>query len=231
MPYRKRRTESQRGSVNFLKGGQETGPFFSIVLSTSSLQIFSFFYLTNGYLTIYQLLATMEFIELAKKRFSLRKFSDKKVEQEKLDRILEAGRVAPTAVNKQPQRIIILNNEDSLDKVKRSTKYHFDAPVIMVICYDSEESWKNPINGVDGGILDASIVITQMMLEATNVGMGTTLVAYFDSEVVKKEFELPDNIVPVALLPLGYPAEDAQPSKSHGSRKKIDETVYYNSFK
>ena len=173
----------------------------------------------------------MEFIDLAKKRFSLRKFSDKKVEQEKLDRILEAGRVAPTAVNKQPQRIIVLNNEDSLNKVKKSTKYHFDAPVIIIVCYDSEESWKNPFNDNDGGVLDVSIVITQMMLEATNLGMGTTFVAYFDPEVVSKEFELPDNIIPVALLPLGYPADDAQPSKSHGSRKEIKETVSYNSFK
>jgi len=173
----------------------------------------------------------MKFIDLAKKRYSVRKFSDKPVDAELLNKVLEAGRMAPTAVNKQPQRIIVLNEKESLSKIKKCTKYHFDAPVVMIVCYDSEESWKNPFSGDDGGVLDAAIVITHMMLQATESDLGTTFVAYFDPKEVIKEFSLPENLVPVALLPMGYPAEDAEPSNSHGNRKDIGETVSYNCFR
>lgn len=173
----------------------------------------------------------MKFIDLAKERYSVRKFSDRPVEKELLDKVLEAGRVSPTAVNRQPQRIIVLNEDESLSKIKKCTKYHFDAPVVMIVCYDSEESWKNPFSGDDGGVLDATIVVTHMMLQATELGLGTTFVAYFDPKDVIKEFDLPENLVPVALLPLGHPADDAEPSKSHGSRKAMEETVSHNSFK
>ncbi len=172
----------------------------------------------------------MNFTDLAKKRYSVRKFNDEPVDGELLNKVLEAGRLAPTAVNRQPQRIVVLDKKESLAKIKKSTKYHFDAPVVMIICYDAEESWKNPFSGNDGGVLDATIVITHMMLKASELGLGTTFVAYFDPRVLIKEFDIPDNLVPVALLPLGHPADDAEPSPSHGNRKAIDETVRYNSF-
>ena len=172
----------------------------------------------------------MNFIDLSKKRYSVRKFTDKPVDEESLNKVLEAGRLSPTAVNRQPQRIVVLNEKESLTKIKKCTKYHFDAPVVMIVCYDSDESWKNPFSGTDGGVLDATIVITHMMLEAAELGLGTTFVGYFDPKVLIKEFDIPKNLVPVALLPLGYPADDAEPSPSHGSRKEISETVRFNSF-
>lgn len=172
----------------------------------------------------------MDFLDLAKERYSVRKFSEKQVEKEKLDKILEAGRIAPTAVNKQPQRILVLDNEESINKIKKSTRYHFDAPMILVVCYDSDESWKNPYSGDDGGVLDGAIIVTQMMLQAVELGLGTTFVGHFDPQAVKEEFQLGDNIVPVALLPIGYPTEDSKPSKAHNTRKNIEETVFYNSF-
>ena len=79
----------------------------------------------------------MDLMELFKERHSVRKFSDKKVEKEKISAILEAGRVAPTAVNFQPQRIYVLESEDSLLKLKDCTKFHFDAPVAFLVCYDN----------------------------------------------------------------------------------------------
>lgn len=167
---------------------------------------------------------------MAKERYSVRKFNGKPVDVELLNKVLEAGRVSPTAVNRQPQRIIVLNEEESLSKIKKCTKYHFDAPVVMIVCYDSEESWKNPFSGDDGGVLDATIVVTHMMLQAAELGLGTTFVAYFDPKDVIREFDLPGNLVPVALLPLGHPADDAEPSPSHSSRKDMEETVSYNSF-
>lgn len=173
----------------------------------------------------------MQFINLAEDRYSLRKFSTKPVEKEKLDLVLKAGRLSPTACNNQPQRILVIESEDALSKLKKCTKFHFEAPVSLLVCYDKTVSWKRSFDGNDSGDVDASIVATHMMLQAAELGLGTTWVGYFDPAAVRKEFLLPDNIVPVALLPLGYPAEGAGPNvQLHFSRKPIEETVFYNQF-
>ena len=172
----------------------------------------------------------MTFLELAKNRYSNRKFSDRKVEKEKLDRILEAGRVAPTAVNYQPQRILVIDSQDSLEKLKLCTRYHFDAPLALVVCYDSTTSWKDP-SGRDQGIVDASIVNTHMMLQAAELGVYSTWVGHYDNDALRRKFSLPPFLVPVAILPLGYPAADSGPHpKLHYSRLDLTETVFYNSF-
>ncbi len=168
----------------------------------------------------------MAFIDLAKERYSVRKFSSKPVEKEKLERILQAGQIAPTAGNTQPQRIIIAQDEDARAKIKRCTPCHFNAPVVLVVCYDNTVSFKGKTFNL--GIMDASIVTTHLMLEAADLGLGATWVENFEPEAVIREFSLPENLVPVALLPLGYPAEDARPSERHTSRKPLDETVFYN---
>lgn len=173
----------------------------------------------------------MNFLDLAKERYSVRKFSDKEVEKNKIDKILEAGRLAPTAVNYQSQRILVLNSKENLDKLKLCTPYHFDAPLALLVCYDSSVSWKRKCDKKDEGIVDASIVTTHMMLEIHELGLGTTWVGSFDYDLMKKEFEIPENIIPVALLPIGYPAEDAVPSPNHGKRYDIGQTVFYNTFK
>ncbi len=172
----------------------------------------------------------MEFIKLAEERYSLRKFSDKPIEKEKLDLVLKAGRLAPTACNYQPQRILVIENEDALAKLKQCTQYHFSAPMALLICYDKLVSWKRSFDGKDSGDIDASIVTTQMMLQATDLGLGTTWVGHFDPNQIIKEFLLPENIVPVALLPLGYSAKDATQNPLHSKRKSIEETVFYNEF-
>ena len=173
----------------------------------------------------------MDLLELLKKRYSVRKFSDKKIEQEKLDLILEAARVAPTAVNYQPQRILVIKSEEALDKLKNCTPYHFNAPLALLICYDKNVSWKRGCDSYDMGEVDASIVTTQMMLEIENLGLGTTWVGSFKPNALKDEFNIPDNFIPVAILPIGYPAVDAAPSPFHSQRLDITETVFYNTFK
>ena len=167
----------------------------------------------------------MSFLELAQKRYSCRKFSDKKIEQEKIDKILEAGRLAPTAVNFQSQRIFVLQSEESLEKLKTVTKYHFNAPLAFLICYDNTVSWKNPFNNLDEGIVDASIVTAHMMLETADLGLGSTWVGYFDLKVAQKTFNLADNIIPVAILPVGYP--DGTASNMHNNRYELSKTVKY----
>ena len=173
----------------------------------------------------------MDFLELAKKRYSVRKFRDKKVEKEKIDLILEAGRLAPTAVNYQPQRILVLESDESLEKLKECSKYHFDAPLAILVCYDNTISWKRRYDDKDMGEVDASIVATQMMLEITNLNLGTTWVGHFDPQKIRDTFSLPKNIIPVALFPIGYPHEESVPHKLHEERFEISETVIYNSFK
>ncbi len=173
----------------------------------------------------------MDFLHLAKEqRYSCRKFKTDKIEKEKLDLILEAGRIAPTAVNFQPQRILVLDGDDSLSKLKACTKYHFDAPLALLICYDSTTCWKHGQSGKSGGVVDASIVTTHMMLEAANLGIGSTWVGAFDHEKTRELFSIPDYLTPVALLPLGYPAANASPYPAHFERFDMGHTVYYNSF-
>jgi nitroreductase len=173
----------------------------------------------------------MKFIKLAEERYSLRKFSEKPVEKEKLDLVLQAGRFAPTACNYQPQRILVIEDEEALAKFKICTPCHFNAPMALLICYDNTVSWKRNFDGKDSGDNDVGIVVTHLMLQAAELGLGTTWVGNFDPANIKKEFSLPENIVPVALLPLGYPAEDAAPNERlHYHRRPIEETVFYNHF-
>lgn len=170
----------------------------------------------------------MDFLSLAKQRYSCRAFLDKKVEKEKIDKILEAGRIAPTAVNFQPQRILVLDDKDELTKLSKCTKFGWSAPVILVICYDKNISWKRKYDEKDEGIIDASIVTTHMMLEAQDLGLGTTWIGSFDPEKIREEYSIPDNLEIVALLPIGYPAEDAMPSPMHEKRNNLEEMVYWN---
>ncbi len=167
----------------------------------------------------------MSFLELARERYSCRKFSDKKVEQDKIDKILEAGKVAPTAVNYQSQRVFVLQSKENLEKLKTVTQYHFNAPLAFLICYDNTVSWKNPFTNFDEGVVDASIVATHMMLEITDLGLGSTWVGYFDSKIAQKTFNIADNIIPVAILPAGYP--DKEPSHLHNTRYELSQTVKY----
>jgi nitroreductase len=167
----------------------------------------------------------MDFLELAKERYSVRIYSDEPVEEEKINKILEAGRIAPTAHNNQPQRIYVIQSKEAREKVKKCTRYSFNAPIILLLCYDEDESWFGQNDRF--GSIDPTIVGTHMMLEATELGLGTVWVGSFNAEITKSEFALPSNIIPVAFLPLGYPFHTSEPSAMHNSRKKLLETVRY----
>lgn len=172
----------------------------------------------------------MEFIALAKERYSVRKFSEKAIEKEKLDLVLKAGQLAPTAVNFQPQRILVINSESALAKLKECTPYHFNAPAALLVCYDKTVSWERKYDNKNSGEVDASIVATHMMLEAAEIGLGSTWVMNFDPEKMRETYHIPNNFESVVLLVMGYPADDAVPNKAHEQRNKIDSTVFYNDF-
>lgn len=175
-------------------------------------------------------MTNQDFLELAKERYSVRKFSNKKVEKEKVDLILEAARLAPTACNNQPQRILLFDSEESLNKIKECTPFHFNAPLIILICYDKSACWVRKYDNKNSGDVDASIITCHMMLEVANLGLGSTWVGSFNPDAVKSAFKLPENIIPVAILPIGYPSKDSTPSPGHEQRFDNDKTVFYNKF-
>ncbi len=170
------------------------------------------------------------FLELAAKRYSVRKFLDRPVRQEDIDRILAAGHLAPTACNRQPQRILVINSKEGALKLRKCTECHFGAPAALLVCYDRDDCWQRKYDGIKSGEIDASIVATHMMLQAACLGVGMTWVMYFLPEAFKEEFGIPEHIEPVALLLMGYPAEDARPAPGHSEFKPMSELVFYGGF-
>ncbi len=172
----------------------------------------------------------MNFNELIKNRYSVRKFKNIHLEKEVIESILEAGHLAPTGCNFQPQRILVINSDESCEKLKNCTKCHFDAPTAMLVCYNKNECWTRKYDGAVSGIIDAGIVTTHMMLKAAEIGVGSTWVMHFDPFKMREEFDIPEDIEPVALLVMGYAAEDAEPSALHSEYRNINEIVFYENF-
>ena len=172
----------------------------------------------------------MKFIELATKRYSVRSFDTKKISEEDLNLILKAGQLAPTAANRQPQRILVLESEDALAKLQTCTIYHFNAPLALLICADKNEAWERSYDGKVHTDIDGSIIATHMMLQAAELGIGSTWVGHFDPAAIREAFNIPINLEPVCLLPIGYPSSEAKPNPNHEKRKDISKTVFYNNF-
>lgn len=164
------------------------------------------------------------FLDLAKGRYSVRAFSDREVEREKIDYILEAAQAAPTAKNFQPQRIYLARSKDAIEKLGQTTRCLYGAKQVFVVCSDDSD-WVSPFNGRRSGEMDASIVCTHMMLAAEDVGLGTCWVCWCDTDRIKQLLDLPENVTVQCLLPFGYPAENAAPAARHTERKPISEVV------
>ena len=172
---------------------------------------------------------TMDFLELTKQRYSERFFdSTKMVEQEKLDRILEAGRQAPTAANKQPQRLYVLKSKEALQKAQSASfSSLYNAPVVVLVCYDLDSTWHNQretlLPDYNSGEQDCAIVATQMMYAAEEQGVHTIWIRGFDARMVQEAFELPSNMIPAMMLPLGYPSANSAPSPMHFKRNALED--------
>jgi nitroreductase len=175
-------------------------------------------------------MVTMEFLELAKKRYAVRKYQDKKVEEVKLNKILEAARVAPTAANRQPQRLIVVQQEEGLNKLKKAANI-YGAPLAIIVCGDKEAVWVRQLDGKAAKDIDASIVTDHMMLEAADLGLGSLWVCAFNPDIIRKEFNLPESIEPVNILAIGYAeGEAASPDRHNETRKPLEHIVRYESF-
>ena len=174
---------------------------------------------------------TMEFDKLIDQRYSVRSFQPVHLPQEVIDKILLSGHKAPTGCNYQPQRILVLNTDESIAKLKECTKCHFNAPTAMLVCHNREESWVRKYDGARSSPVDAAIVATHMMLSAFNEGVGCCWVMHFDPSAMRNAFAIPENVEPVALLVMGYPSEDAKPLALHYESRPIEECVFYDEFK
>ena len=165
------------------------------------------------------------FLELATGRFSVRSFSDRPIEDEKLEKILQAAKVAPTAVNFQPQKLYVIKTPEAMERLT-AIRSMFGAPLAVIVCYDDTVSWKNSRDGGhDSGEVDAAIITTHMMLQAWELGIGSCWIGAFSPAEIVREFGIPANEHPVAILPLGYAAEDCKPSEKHLAYREPSEYI------
>lgn len=167
-----------------------------------------------------------DFLTLAKERFSVRKYQDKAIEPEKMEKIMEAAKVAPTAANRQPVHIYVLKSDTALKKIREITRCAFDAPVVLMITYSQSEQWKNrQEEGIASGQQDASIVATHIMMEAWDLGIGSCWVNAFPNSKAAEAFDVPADEKVVLLMPLGYADEKAEPSPMHNQFRPMSEVV------
>ena len=171
----------------------------------------------------------MNFSELVKSRYSCRKFSAKSVEEEKLNNILAAAIAAPTAKNVQPVKIWVIKSPDALAKIKACTPFQWmaDVPVVIAVGGTTAGAFVRPSDNRSFEDIDAAIVATHIMLAVEAEGLGSTWVGFFDTKKVGTAFPDMQGWDLVALFPIGYPADDAQPSDRHTLRKNVKEIVKY----
>lgn len=169
----------------------------------------------------------MEFLELAKKRYSVRAYKNEAVEDEKLNAILEAARFAPTAVNYQPFQIIVIKTEGREEELKRiyQAEWFREAPIVICVCAIPNNAWKRR-DGKNYADVDATIVMDHIILAATSMGLGTCWIGAFDVNAAKEVLNLPDGVEPLVFTPIGYPADQI----GEKNRKEISELVRYEKW-
>jgi len=173
----------------------------------------------------------MDFLTLAKKRYACRSYTNREVEPAKLDYILQAGRIAPTGANRQPQRIVVVRTPEGLERLTRCTR-DFGAPCALIVCADTSEVWTRKYDGKRIEDIDASIVTDHMMLAAAAQGLDTLWICSFRPEAVREEFHLPEGVVPVNILLVGYGSgAPASPERHAETRKPLAATVVEERFR
>lgn len=169
----------------------------------------------------------MDFLSIAKSRYSVRNYLDKKVEKEKVNKIIEAAHVAPTAANLQPVHLFVVQEKENLDKIGKATNI-YNAPLAIIVCSDHSKAWKRPFDGKSTVDIDASILTDHMMMEATELGLGSVWICYFKPDIIKQEFNLPEDLEPINILVIGYSNESPADCERHAQmRIPTSELVSY----
>jgi nitroreductase len=169
----------------------------------------------------------MEFAELIKKRYSVRAYKADAVEEDKLQQVLEAARLAPTAANRQPFRIIVIHTAGREAELRRiyDRGWFVQAPLLLCACGIPAQTWSRS-DGKNYNDVDVSIAMDHLVLAATDLGLGTCWVAAFNPAAARQVLDLPDGVEPIAFTPLGYPAD--QPRRKE--RKALSELVRYEKW-
>jgi len=174
----------------------------------------------------------MQLLDLIRKRCSVRSYSTQAVESEKLDYILEAARLAPSAVNYQPWYFVVIQSSEGKEKIRAcyARDWFKAAPLYILVCGDHNQSWKRSTDNKDHADIDTSIAMEHICLAATELGLGTCWVCNFDAELCARLFHLPEGIEPVAITPIGYPTDPELFDKTPKKRKLLAEVVVLESF-
>lgn len=167
----------------------------------------------------------MTILDTIEKRYSVRGYEDKNVEEEKLEKILKAGQLAPTGVNNQAFKIYVINTKKHSDKLKEvyGKDWIIEAPYVIAVVSKANDAWTRPWDAKNINEIDATIVMDHMILEATELGLGTCFIAAFHERPLIELLKLSDEYHPVLITPLGYP--NAQPRET--PRKTLEELVEY----
>jgi len=168
----------------------------------------------------------LDVFEAIKRRRSIRKFEQKSVEKEKLMKVLEAARLAPSAMNRQPYVFIVTSDEEMIKKISSACNQKWDAPIIIVICALPEKAWVRD-DGEEYWKADSAIAMNNLSLQACEEDLGTCWIAAFDEQKIKEILGIVNEARIVAMTPLGYPAEKKGPVTN---RKSISELVHYEKW-
>jgi nitroreductase len=166
----------------------------------------------------------MEFTELIRSRYSVRAYKPDPVEKDKLERVLEAARLAPTAANRQPFQLIVIPTSGWEAELRRvyTRKWFVGAPLVICACALPAQGWVR-MDGKPYVDVDVAIAMDHLILAATDLGLGTCWIAAFDPAAAREVLDLPDGVEPIAFTPLGYPAD--QPGRKQ--RKGLSDLVQY----
>jgi nitroreductase len=166
----------------------------------------------------------MEFLDVSRQRYSVRTYRPDPVEDSKLQQVLEAARLAPTAANRQPFQLIVIRTAGRHAELGRlyHREWFSQAPIVIGICSLPGTAWVRR-DGKNYGDVDAAIAMDHLILAATSLGLGTCWVAAFDPVAARELLHLPDGVEPIAFTPLGYPGDQSKPKQ----RKSLPELVRY----
>lgn len=171
----------------------------------------------------------MEFIELAKRRYSARSYKKQPVEKEMILKLLEAARIAPTAANRQPLRIYVIQSPEMLEKIQScyTRDWLKSAPLILAVCGDHQLGWKRSYDGMDATEIDAAIAVDHITLQASELGLGTCWICAFNPSKAREVLNLEPNVEPIVLLPIGWPADTPDINRHEKLRHKLEEFVVW----
>ena len=171
----------------------------------------------------------MDFEKLLTHRYSSRSYKPDPVEEEKLNKVLEAARMAPTAANRQPFQLIIIHTKGRQEELRRiyNKDWFVEAPLVICACSLPEKGWeRRRHDGENYAVVDVSIVVDHITLQAADIGLGTCWVGAFDPDNAREILHLPDNVNPIAFTPLGYPNDTPKAKK----RKPLEELIRYEQW-